>query len=105
MNKLVAKTQEGWDQVNKGIEDQSLALMELTACLKENQHTSNDHLKELKDLISTNHRQLITNIVSYKEGMEREIDNIVKGTKLILEEELRNCPSGRDLFYGGATSS
>lgn len=41
-----------------------------------------------------NHCQLITNITSYKEGIETEMDNIRKATKQIMKREFRNSRSG-----------
>lgn len=41
-----------------------------------------------------NHSQLITNITSYKEGIETEMDNIRKATKQIMKGEFRNSRSG-----------
>lgn len=42
------------------------------------------------DQISANHRQLLTRVTSNKEGMETEMHKIVKGIKMIVEEEVKN---------------
>ena len=90
LTQLARKTQEGWDKMHEEMEGQSLAIKELTVCLIRHQNSSNEQAKDLVAQISANHRQIFEKITSNKEIMETEMDKIVKGVKLMLEEELKD---------------
>lgn len=51
------------------MEKQSLAIKELTTYLKGHENFSNSQLKDLKEVMSTNHGQLFTNVLSLKENV------------------------------------
>lgn len=90
LNQIAAKTQEGWDRILKAIETQSTAINNLTKDVEGVQTSSTKYFQFLIDKTSDNHRLLFSKIISHKESVETEMDKLVKGIKLVVEEELKS---------------
>ncbi len=89
LTQMAVKTQEIWDRIHHAMEEQGREIKKLTQEVNDNQISSGNNFEDLGDKISTNHRQLMSKIVSQKEGMETELDKLVKEIKMVVEEELK----------------
>lgn len=90
LNQIAEKTQEGWDRIHKEMEIQNTAINNLIKGVEGVQISSTKHFQDLMDKTSDNHRLLLSRIISHKESVETEMDKLVKGIKVVVEEELKH---------------